>query len=216
MNEPTSRLQGICGLAAVGAVVAGSGLAGSETPAIGARDSEIAAYLRSLDPGAAEWAGAGLEVLGLLALLAFFALLAARLDRSAAGVVIGAAGAGVALKIASMTPVLAIWLRPDPVDPAVGGLALDANSVAFNLTTALLGVAVLAAAVGALRSGGLPRWAAGSGVAVGVLMLAAVATVTTGFVLGFLLFLLWTVAVSAHLLRPRGAGITPRPGRAPA
>lgn len=207
-----------CGPAAVVLTIAGNEMAGSTVPGIDATQAELAAYLQGLDPG---WAGLGIEIVGLLALLVFVVHLSTVLRRSdpdgaAPALVLAGGTAAAAIKLASIAPVAAMWLRPEAVDPVMAGLILDANGAAFVLTGA---VSALVAG-GAAAATVLPRWLRVFGGVTAFALIAGVAGYREEFALGFLLYLIWTIVTGVILMRGRsrtaaspsrgGAGL-PRP-----
>ena len=197
-----------CGPAAVVLTIAGNEAAGSTMPGIDASGEELATYLRGLDPG---WVGLGIEIVGLLALLAFAAYLASLLHGVAANLVLAGGAAAAALKLASIAPVAGLWLRPETVDPQVAGLILDANSAAFVLTGAVSGLLVAGASV----SGLLPRWLSVFGGVTAVALVVGIAGYREEFALGFLLYLIWTFVTGIVLLRPRTRASREPAGHAP-
>ena len=188
-----------CGPAAVVLMAAGNGMAGSAMPGIDATNAELASYLRGLDPG---WAGLGIEIFGLLALLLFAIHLAGLARGTAANLVLAGATAAAAVKLGSIAPVAAMWLRPETVDPGVAGLILDANSAAFVLTGAISALVP----AGMAASGVLPRWLSIFGAVTAFALVAGIAGFREEFALGFLLYLVWTAATGLILLRGQNLG----------
>lgn len=188
-----------CGPVAIVLMIAGNEMAGSTAPGIDAPREELASYLQGLEPS---WIGLGIEIVGLLALLVFTVYLATvvRSHLAAAGLVLAGGIAAAAVKLASIAPVAAMWLRPEAVDPDVARLILDANSGAFVLTGA---VSALVAG-GAALSGVLPRWLAIFGAVTAFALVAGISGYRSEFALGFLLYLIWTLATGIVLLRGRG------------
>ena len=153
-------------------------------------------------PTGAAYAGLGLELLGLTALVVLVAWLVVHLARPApvAAGVLGVAGsAAVAVKLASAAPVMAAFSLADSLDAATAEVLLGLNDQAFVLTGLLLGIAFAAAGLGLLRAGG-SRWVAWWPTVAGGL---AVLTAGVGVVrpdsyvpVPFLLLLLWMVALA--------------------
>jgi hypothetical protein len=199
------------GVAAVVMMVAGNGLAGGQdvVPAVGASEAEVARVLETLDPGAGARGGAALGVLGVLMLTVFLLHVAALIGGTAGRfVLVGAATAG-AVKLVSFTPVMALWLRPDEVDPALAGLVFDANAAAFTVTGAAYALATGGAAAAAITSSRLPRWTGWTALVVTIALLASLPLFVEQIAIGFLLFLIWLVALSVALVRQelrRGRG----------
>ena len=179
-------------------MLVGNGMAGT-SPGVDAPREEVRAYLAGLDPA---WAGAGLEVAGLLALLVFAVGLSRRIGGAWGALALAGGVAGVAVKLATAIPLGALWLRPEAVDPAVAGLVLDVGAIGFAVTGALLAALPAAAAA----SGVLPRWLAILGGVTVVALLAQVPLFRQEFGLGFMLLMLWTLACGVVLLRGRDLG----------
>jgi hypothetical protein len=121
----------------------------------------------------------------------------------------------VAVKIASVTPVMALSAEADVLDPATAELALAVNGAGFVACGFLLGLALAAAGIGVLRSSALPRWlgwwaaVAGSGAVVAG---AHGIVAPTAYVpIPFLLLLLWMVAVGATTALGSPGRATTRP-----
>lgn len=127
-----------------------------------------------------------------------------------AGAAVVAGVAGIVLKLASGAPDVAIH----EASLRSGSSTYDAFTQLAEATTviSLVPLAVFSAltAALALRSGVLPRWLA-IGWAVTAVALAANSTVVgASFVPAVLLFLLWSLVTSVHLVRagsPRRAGV---------
>lgn len=187
------RTLSACGPLAVALMLAGNGIVGG-TPGLGAPRAELDTFLRELEPA---WAGAGLEALGLLALLAFAVGLARRAGGTLGTLVVAAASAAVAVKLATALPLATVWLRADTIDPQTAGLALDAGMLGFVLTGALLALVSGAVAASAI----LPRWLAVLGGVTSLALLSQLLLFRQEFGLGFLLFMIWTLAAGTVLLR---------------
>lgn len=198
MNERSMIAAGPLGVALV---LVGNSLAGGGVPAVAAGDRELQAYLNQLDPS---WFGVTLEVFGFVALLVFAVGLS---QRAGSSLVLAGGAAGVAVKLATALPLLAVWLRPEAVDPGIAGLALDLGTIGFAAGGALL--ALIPA--GLIASDLLPRWLTVAGAVTAVALLAQVPLMREEFGLGFLLLMLWTLVTAVVLLRPRT-----RASRAPA
>lgn len=191
------RLMTACGPAGVALLLAGNSIAGADVPAIGASDRELQAYLAGLDPA---WTGVTLEIFGLVALLVFAVALSQRAaDATLRALVLAGGAAGVAVKLATGLPLLAVWLRHDTIDPALAGMALDLGSVGFAAGGALFALMPAAFSTG----GALPRWLTVAGALTAVALLAQVPLFRQEFGLGFMLFMLWTAVTGVVLLRAR-------------
>jgi hypothetical protein len=182
----------------------GNSLAGSGMPGIDASEQDLRAYLTGVDPS---WLAVTLEIFGLTVLLVFLVALSRRPAQSGLRALVLAGGAaGIAVKLATALPLVAIWLRPEAVDPAVAGLAIDLGSIGFAAGGALF--ALVPAGIAA--AGALPRWLSALGGVTSVALLAQVPLFREEFGLGFLLFMVWTIAAGVVLLR------SPAPARAAA
>jgi hypothetical protein len=191
------RFMAACGPLGVALLLVGNGMAAGDMPAIDASDRELAAYLGDLDPA---WLGANLEIIGLVALLVFCVGLSRRVESGALrSLVLAGGAAGVSLKLATALPLLAVWLRPEAVAPAVAGVALDLGSIGFAAAGGLLALVT----GGAAASGTLPRWLRILGGAATVALLVQIPLFRQEFGLGFLLFMVWTAATGLVLLRAR-------------
>jgi hypothetical protein len=187
------RLMTACGPAGVALLLVGNSMAASDMPAVDASDRELQAYLTNLDPA---WLGATLEVFGLVALLVFAVALSRQVKDS---LVLAGGAAAVAVKLATALPLLAVWMRPEAIDPSVAGLALDLGTIGFTAGGALFALVPAAAAAREL----LPGWLRVCGAVTAVALLAQVPLMREEFGLGFLLFMLWTIATGVVLLRGR-------------
>jgi hypothetical protein len=156
------------------------------------------------------YAAIGLELLGFVALMVFVGVLAAGLARRApvaAAVTAIAGSAMVAVKLATVTPLLALRLdTAGPDDAGAGGVGADVAGVLLGIGDAgfvvsglLLAVAFTAAGAGLLASGLVPRWLAWWPAVVGVLTVATagvgVAEPDRYVPVPFLLLLLWMIVL---------------------
>jgi hypothetical protein len=191
------RLMTAAGPAGVVLLLAGNGMAGAGMPGIDANDRELQTYLDGLDPA---WLGSTLEIFGLVALLVFSVALSRRVaDGALRSLVLAGGVAGVAVKLATALPLMAVWLRPEAVDPALAGVALDLGSIGFAAGGALF--ALMPAGLAAASV--LPRWLSIGGAVTALALLAQVPLFRQEFGLGFLLFMLWTIAAGVTLMRDR-------------
>jgi hypothetical protein len=152
--------------------------------------------------------GIAMELLGFLALVAFVAYLAGVLRRAEdrdgwlAGAAYAAGALTLAVKVASIAPILVAHLRLDTIDANTARLLVDLNSAAFFVTLGTTAAFVGFASLSALGSGALPRRLAVIGAILGALGLVTLAFGYDGpAVLPFLLSLLWLAAVSVVQLR---------------
>lgn len=153
-----------------------------------------------------------LELLGFAALAVLFAWLVTFLfERSpVAAVTTGIAGSAMlAVKVASVAPMMTVYSMPDTLDPMTAEALISMNGQSFVVSGFLMSVAFLAAGVGLLATE-FPRWlawwaavAGGLGVvagAVGVVRPEAYVPIP------FLLLLVWLLAVAlTAVMRPNDA-----------
>jgi len=215
-----SRLGAATGLGYVVLVVVGNDVvsSGGDGPAFTDPAAEVGAYLVAHPPTTTTYAGAFLELLGLLCFVAFVAKLFCVLRRAEGGdgfLSVTALGAGLlsaALKLGSGPAALVAYNRAgEGIDPQLAAALLDMNGFAFVLTFALDALMLAAAAAVVLHTAVLPRWL---GIAAGVtapLLLATVAGAASVPPVAMLLVLLWIAAVSVVLVRRAGA--VPEPAR---
>jgi hypothetical protein len=155
-----------------------------------------------------------LELLALILLLIFALVLYGRLRTAepavgavAAAVVVGGV-LDISLKIASFPALMVLYSRGGETDPATAYALSASNDYAFMFSLVGQSFMLVAVGVGGLLYGGIPRWLAASGGAVGVaLFVNAAANLSSGntFFVGELLFLLWVVVASITLMIRVGA-----------
>lgn len=172
-------------------------------PDSGADPSAMLHRLQDHPVGPAFWSGIALEAVGLLLLLLFAARLAARIRRGdpggwLPGAVVGVAAAALAVKLASLAPVLAA-LHAGRYDASSVAALVDTNDVSDFVSTAVDATFVVLAGLGAWSTRALPRWLAGAGVGAGLAVLVGLA-VPGGFDSLQLLLFLWLVGTSGWLL----------------
>lgn len=157
-----------------------------------------------------------LEFLGLLAFLGFLGYLLESRRRSpggrtiAAGIAVLAGVLMLAVKLASVAPVGALSLDRTGLSPETAQVLNDMNGMAFIVCWLPYAVFVGAAAVGLYRCGmvGRPTLVIGLVAGVGGLAVGLIALhdPLNGNPMGWLLGLLWTLAVSVRLaVRPGSA-----------
>ncbi|HET7352306.1 MAG TPA: DUF4386 family protein [Marmoricola sp.] len=148
--------------------------------------------------------GLALELVGLVAIVVFLAALVAILARrtpiAASGT--GIAGAAmVAVKLGSVTPVLALRADPEGVPPEVAEVLIGVNDASFVVAGLLLSLSLAIAGIGLQRSGPVPGWLAWWPVlagGLGVLAAGAGVLLPDGYVpVPFLLLLLWMMVLGA-------------------
>lgn len=212
----TRRVAAILGFFFVVALLVGNGLTALDgAPDIGAAAAEYEQWLSASPPGTKFWAGAYIELLGLLAMLSFFVAFWSVLQCAegewdwlptlalAAGVV------SVAVKLASgPIAVVAYDRAPENVSGDTAAALIESNGWSFVLTFALDGLFLMAAGAVILISRVLPRWLGWLGIVFG----AANVLGPLGGLEGaptILLFLLWVLLASGWLLLPRRADVAP-------
>jgi hypothetical protein len=191
------------------AVLAGSALLAGLLPLVGnglyagmSGDGEqILADAQEGPSGVAQLAHT-LELGGFVALCVLLASLAALLLRRSpvAGLTTAVAGAAmVAVKVASVTPTMALSAEAEALDATSAQLAVAVNDAGFVACGLLLGVALAAAGLGALRSAVLPRWlgwwAAVAGIGAAVAGAHGIVAPGSYVPVPFLLLLLWMMAL---------------------
>ncbi len=153
------------------------------------------------DLPAVAYVGYSLELVGFVAMATVFAVLCtwlAPFSPVAAGVSGIGIAAGLAVKVGSITPIMAVGSADDPLDPATVDTLVAIGDMAFVVFGFLASVAFTAAGLGLLRTNA-PRWlgwwatiAGGLGV-----VAAAVGVLDPQYYvfLPFLTLLLWLVAL---------------------
>lgn len=183
------------------AVVAGLGpLVGNGVYA-GAEGTGADLQRNLADPDTVAYVGYSLELVGFVAMATVFGALCTWIHRQApvAAAVTGiAAAAGLAVKVGTVTPTLAVAAADDPLDPATVDALVSVGDMGFVVSGYLLGLAFAAAGLGLLRSSA-PRWLAWWPTVAGALgVTAAIVGITAPdayFPLFFVLLLVWLVAL---------------------
>jgi hypothetical protein len=218
-----ARTGGAAGALYVVLVFVGQGIAGTgDSPALGSPPADYARWLAANGPGTGGYAGAFLELIGLLAFVVFVAVLydlLRRSERERTWLPAAALGAGLvsaAIKIGSAPPMLAAFSLGHTIDPQLAKALIEMNDYAFLLTWAVDAVLLGAVAASALRTGALPRWLAISAGVIAPLLLASLAGGNEAPPFAFLLALLWFVAAGVVLARAdqapsRAATLQPAP-----
>lgn len=170
----------------------------------------VLAHLEAHPPATGFWTGLWLEAAGLTALVLLAARIASRIRRADPGwwlpmAAVGLAVAAFAVKVGSFAPGLAA-LEIDRFDAGTATALLGVNDAAVGVTAALDGAFVLLLGLGALASGGLPRWLAAATVGTGLAQLLSVAVPGLGLL--SLVFFVWALLVSGWLLA-RGQRVAP-------
>jgi hypothetical protein len=184
------------------------GTLGGSSPDIGASRTKLADWVSSQAPTVTDYVGGYLELLAMLALVAFVAQLwsvlrAAEGEHGPLSATVLAGGLlSAAIKISSFPAAFAaLWRAKQGVEPQLAAALLDMNNAAFVLSWAADALMVGAAAILILRTSVLPRWLGWSGAAITVILLASVPVASKAPPLGFLLTILWIVATSVVLAR---------------
>jgi hypothetical protein len=205
-----TRIGAGCGLAGIALASAGFALVASADATFHSPDGDVLAYYA--EAGLARTVSGGLiQALGILLLLPFAAMLAARTRvPGPAGEVLGPAArmAATVYVTISLAPGMsagaaALWLaHSESADPGIVLALNDLRSLSYFVALLAYGVFLLAAGSAGLASGRLARWAGWSGVVLGVALVASIPAATAGFadIVG-LLGLVWVVVVSVALLR---------------
>jgi Domain of unknown function (DUF4386) len=154
-----------------------------------------------------------IELVGILFLVPFLAYLSSVL-RQAEGeggwlsaTVFGAGLVDLAIKLGSAAPSVAAEQVKEgsPLDTVLH----DINDASFILSMLPLSVLAAAFAIVTLKTGVLPRWLGWMGAITSLALFANGMALEAEFGPGFLVFLLWTIATSAVLVRRAGAGVRP-------
>ena len=209
-STTSTRIGAGCGLAGIVLASAGFALVASADATFHSPDGDVLAYYT--EAGLARTVSGGLiQALGLLLLLPFAAMLAARVrSPGPAGEVLGPAArmAATVYVAISLAPGMsagaaALWLaRSESADPAIVLALNDLRSLSYFVALLAYGAFLVAVGSAGLVSGRMARWASWSAVVLGVALVASIPTATAGFadIVG-LLGLVWVVVVSVALLR---------------
>ena len=170
-------------------------------------DQDLATFAAS--PSAAQQAGFTLELTGFLAFLVFIGWLAHALRRrgGAAGWLGGVAGAAgvvtIAVKLSSVTPMVAGRLDHGAISPSTAQVLADMNSAAFVVSFLTFGTFLVGAGAAVLASGLLGKGAGWTALVIGAVQVLATLgsqlDPTRLFVPPFLAGLVWTLVVSVRL-----------------
>lgn len=209
-SATSTRIGAGCGLAGIVLVSAGFALVASADAAFHAPDGDVLAYYSGA--GLARTVSGGLvQVLGLLLILPFAAMLAARVATPGpAGEVLGPAArmAATVYVTISLAPGMsagaaALWLaQSESAEPGIVLALNDLRSLSYFVALMAYGAFLVTIGSAGLVSGRLAGWASWSAVVLGGALVASVPTATAGFadIVG-LLGLVWVVVVSVALLR---------------
>jgi hypothetical protein len=212
-NRPLPLVAALSGAVSVVLLFVGQALSGGGSTELASSRSEIVAWLAKQHGGAAQYAGAAVELAGILALVLFAATLWSVLRRGEgeggpfAATAFGAGLISAAVKLASAPPVFAaIWRHGQGLDPQLAAALVDMNNAAFAITWAIDAVMLGAAAAVIFRSGVLPRWLGWLAAVAAVISFVSTPAAAVVPPLGMLLVFVWTIAVSVVLVRRTLAG----------
>jgi hypothetical protein len=175
-------------------------------PAFNAPSSALLAYAKSDKGGLYPLALVGIA--GMFGFLLFAAVLIAKFRDSQRAMsapsilVVLATAVFTALWLAEFGVTFAGQFRRGDLDPMGASVFYGLANGIFVVSWAAITGFLATAGVAALSSGTLPRWLAWSGLGIGAALLLAVAIpLTAVWLLPYLLFYVWVVAVSVVLLR---------------
>jgi hypothetical protein len=175
-------------------------------PAFDAPSSALLAYAKSDKGGLYPLALVGIA--GMFGFLLFAAVLIAKFRDSQRAMsapsilVVLATAVFTALWLAEFGVTFAGQFRRGDLDPMGASVFYGLANGIFVVSWAAITGFLATAGVAALSSGTLPRWLAWSGLGIGAALLLAVAIpLTAVWLLPYLLFYVWVVAVSVVLLR---------------
>jgi hypothetical protein len=206
----TTRLGAAAGLAAIVLISAGFALVAGADATFHSSDSAVVSYYTEADVTRTV-AGGVLQIVGLLVLLPFVAMLTSRVrGPGAAGVLLAptartAATIYVTLSVAPgmSAGAAALWhAHARTADVAILTALNDLRALSYFV--ALLPFALFLVTVGmaGITTGRLPRWAGWSAIVLGGALAAGVPAAGTGLTdVVALLGLLWIPVVAVHLLR---------------
>jgi hypothetical protein len=182
---------------------------GGAEPSFRAPAEEIMAFFQARDDTLFNWGGY-LSLLSVIALIWFLAALWAAIRRTEgdpALLAMVAFGSGL-VGIASVTGggwAMAIFRIREGLDPQLGRMLFDLGNFAFATSWIFFASLLLAAGLGAILNGALPRWLGWASIIVAVGLLAGriIWTSPAAFI-PWVLFWLWLIIVSVILIRRAG------------
>ncbi len=197
------RTTAISGLAAIVLLFGGQGLiqVGGAEPPFDAPAADIANFFATRDQDLFA-VGVYLSVLSVLALLWFFAGVYALMKDDWRAVIALVSGVVSVAAVNVSGWELASFRVNEELDPQVARLAFDMGNMAFATAWVALGSFALATGWAVLSSSILPRWLGWWAIAAGVCLVAARAVWTTyAWLMGYMLFWVWVIALCVLLLR---------------
>jgi hypothetical protein len=211
----TTRLGAAAGLAGVVLIVAGIPVIAAADATFHSSDRAVVAWFTEADVPRTV-AGGVLQIVGLLLLIPFAAVLTARLcDRGPSGVLL-APTARTAMTVyvtLSLAPGMsagaaALWhAHTRTGDVAILTALNDLRALSYFVALLPFALFLVAVGVAATSTGRLPRWAGWSAIVLGAVLAVGVPAAGTGLTdVVALLGLLWIPVVAVHLLRHAGAG----------
>ena len=203
-------------------VLAGSAVVAGLGPLVGnglyaGPDATGAALQRGLaDPPAIQYVAYSLELAGFVAMAVLFAALCTWLWRRtpvAAGSAAISIAAGLAVKVGSITPTMAVAASDDPIDAATVDAMVGIGETAFVVFGFLAAVAFTAVGLGLLRTDA-PRWLAWWATVAGALGIVAAGVGVLDpdryVFVPFLALLLWQLVLGATVAFGRPAVVAAR------
>jgi hypothetical protein len=213
----TTRIGAGLGVASIVLIASGFAIAAPTEATISSSEREVVAFYA--EAGLTKTLAGGLiEILGILLFLAFAAMLTSRVRGSSAsdGLLAPTARMAATVYVAvCLAPGMsagaaALWLaHHGTTDGAVLTALNDLRSLSYFIALVPFAVFLVAVGSAARSTRSLPGWATGTGIAVGIALVASLPFAAAGMtdVLG-LVGLLWVLAVSVTLLRrPDGVAI---------
>jgi hypothetical protein len=218
IDPRVTRLGAAAGLAAIVLTAAGLALLAAADATFHSTDSAVASYYSGADVTRTV-AGGFLQVLGLLLLLPFVAMVTSRVrGPGVAGVLLAptartAASIYVTISLAPGTAAgaAALWhAHARTGDVAILTVLNDLRSLSYFIALVPFAVFLVTVGMAANATGRLPRWAGWSAIVLGGVLAAGVPAAGTGLTdIVAVLGLLWIPVVAVHLLR------SPDPTEAP-
>lgn len=209
-DDRTTRLGAASGLVAIVLISVGFTLLAAADATFQSSDRAVVAYFT--EAGVARMVAGGLiEILGLLLLVPFAAMLTARVSGPGVPGVLLAPTARTALTVyvtLSLAPGMsagaaALWhAQARTGDVAIVTALNDLRGLSYFVALVAFAFFLVTVGMAARSTGGLPRWAGWSAIVLGVALAVGVPAAGTGLTdIVALLGLLWIPVVAVHLLR---------------